>query len=182
MSKNLERAGSSLLEIIKLSPVYLIGIIIFSGSILFIGTNDAIMTFFGIKTSLFEKLKIYVSIIFILAMSLLLAHAIFSTLTKLRKTVNDYSARKFRQKRLRELTEEEKKILSPYIFKGTRTQTLDYTNGTVNELERYLIIYRTSILSQGGVYFSYNIQPWAWEYLNKHSKLLESADINKVIL
>ncbi len=32
---------------------------------------------------------------------------------------------------------------------------------------------RPTNLSRGGEVFAYNVQPWAWEYLNSHPRLLE---------
>lgn len=40
-------------------------------------------------------------------------------------------------------------------------------------LETEKIIYRASSLSSYYTNFPYNIQPWAWEYLNQHPDLLE---------
>jgi hypothetical protein len=45
-------------------------------------------------------------------------------------------------------------------------------DGMVGGLQAERIIYRASSLGQSFDYFAYNIQPWAWEYLNKNRKLL----------
>jgi hypothetical protein len=45
-------------------------------------------------------------------------------------------------------------------------------DGVVGGLQAERIIFRATVLSRGWDEFAYNIQPWAWEYLNKHRKLL----------
>lgn len=79
-----------------------------------------------------------------------------------------------RIKRLNALTEEEKAVLKYYIDHNTRTQVLDFSNGTVQELAGYAIIYRAATISKGGVFFSYNIQPWAMDYLLEHPNLVQT--------
>jgi len=74
---------------------------------------------------------------------------------------------------LNNLTDEEKSILKMYIYWGKKTQTFSMSDGVVNGLELKNIIYRASSLSECYSYFPYNIQPWAWEYLNKHKYLLD---------
>ena len=75
------------------------------------------------------------------------------------------------KKRLQSLTPIEKQILGYYIQNQTRSQNLPIQDGTVIALQKEKIIIRGSSLgSPHG--FDYIIQPWAWEYLNKHSWLL----------
>jgi hypothetical protein len=44
-------------------------------------------------------------------------------------------------------------------------------DGVVGGLDER-VLYRASNLGQSVDYFAYNIQPWAWDYLNEHRKLL----------
>ncbi len=96
----------------------------------------------------------------------------------------DAGARKFNRyrflvagkKRLHRLTREEKQILGHYIEGQTRSVDLAINDGVVNGLVSESIIYRSaSVSSPGGgfVAFAHNIQPWAWDYLNKHRDLLD---------
>jgi hypothetical protein len=85
---------------------------------------------------------------------------------------------KKRQKRLHCLTKHEKEILKRYIFNETRTDYFECNDGVIKGLEIESIIFRSSTISSTryghGVFtFSYNIQPWAWDYLNKNTDLLE---------
>ena len=78
---------------------------------------------------------------------------------------------------LKQLTNDEKNILNGYIGKGTKTQRLPLGSGVVGELESKFIIRKGSSYSSSNDHWHYNIQPWAWEYLNKHKGLLKSSSI-----
>ncbi|MGD0959553.1 MAG: super-infection exclusion protein B [Methylomonas sp.] len=80
-----------------------------------------------------------------------------------------------RKKRLCNLTDAEKNILAEYINNKTRTCYLNYSDGVVKGLEHETIIYRSSDVNSyhhGLLVFSYNIQPWAWDYLNKNPNII----------
>ena len=79
------------------------------------------------------------------------------------------------ERRLRDLTDDEKRVLRGYVNNNTRTQNLNMTNGVTSGLAAESIIYRASQLSVGSTIFAYNIQPWAWDYLREHPELLEPA-------
>jgi hypothetical protein len=74
---------------------------------------------------------------------------------------------------LPQLTEDEKAILRGYIEGQTRTQYLAMSNGTVGQFVVEKILFRASSLGSVADYFPYNIQPWAWDYLNNHPEVLE---------
>ena len=78
---------------------------------------------------------------------------------------------KARHWRLHNLTPDEQEILRPYIADNTRTQYLSYTDGVVRGLEHERIIYRSAEVGHMESW-AYNIQPWAWTYLNQHRELL----------
>jgi Super-infection exclusion protein B len=42
----------------------------------------------------------------------------------------------------------------------------------VNGLVSETVLYRSSNMSALGTTFPFNIQPWAWDYLNEHPELL----------
>ncbi len=47
------------------------------------------------------------------------------------------------------------------------------SDGVVGGLLTKRILYRSSSLSLSYTTFAYNLQPWAWEYLNSHPRLLD---------
>ena len=83
------------------------------------------------------------------------------------------------QRYLHTLSEEEQVVLRGYIFDQTKTCILGYNDGVVRGLEASHVITRASPLvtydrrTSGHMSSPYNIQPWAWEYLNAHPELLE---------
>jgi Super-infection exclusion protein B len=79
------------------------------------------------------------------------------------------------KKRLNELTPQEKELLRYYIYGNTRTKVLDMADGVTSGLETEGIIYRAASVSHGLTRFSYNIRPWAWQYLKENEYLLEPS-------
>lgn len=161
---------SKFIDWIKLPAKYLFAISIATGILLFSDQE------FLVKLGLLEFKSNYNSIIgavFLISSVFVVTHFIIFAYSKVKKRVNWFRTKRRGIKRLKDLTHQEKGILSFYIDKNTRTQSLDYTDGRVSELEWHKIIYRTSQLSKLGTYFDYNIQPWAWDYLKKHRSLLK---------
>ena len=154
---------------IKLSPKYLLGIDIIAGFLLF--GNSALLGTLGLK-DFKEQYRSWIGLALVISSGLLCAHIIVEIWNK---GNNKFSTKRVvgaGKKRLKNLTQQEKEILNLYISNQTRTWSLDFTDGVVSGLESYKIIYRAGTMSNGGTYFSYNIQPWAWKYLNKHPELL----------
>lgn len=88
------------------------------------------------------------------------------------RKLSDYFFLRAGKKRFALLTAEEKQILRGYLEGATRTQYLSIQSGVVQGLVHDHIIYRSANLSTYGTLFAYNIQPWAWNYLNEHRDLL----------
>lgn len=86
----------------------------------------------------------------------------------------------FYKKEAHDLTEDEKRILRTFINGKTRSTHLSIKDGTVLGLERRMFIIRVGQLGSDPVSwtFPFNIQPWAWEYFNKHPSLLEEEEDN----
>jgi len=112
--------------------------------------------------------KPYFGAILLLCVALTIASGIGAVGEK----INDYRLLRARKKRLHRLTAEEKQILRAYIERQTRSLNLDVMSGIVNGLEQETIIYRSSNLGHLMSGFAFNIQPWAWDYLNDHRDLV----------
>lgn len=80
----------------------------------------------------------------------------------------------FYKKEAHDLTNEEKEILNIFIKGKTRSASLSMKNGAVLGLEKRMFIIRVGQLGTDAISWSFpfNIQPWAWEYLNKNPHLL----------
>ena len=118
-----------------------------------------------------EKGKSYFPLL-LLIVSVLTVAAIVEAVTG---KFDRYRFFRARQKRLNFLTPEEKQILRSYIEGETRTLYLSIQSGVVKGLVHEDIIYRSSNVNSaeyGFLAFAYNIQSWAWDYLNEHRDLL----------
>lgn len=83
---------------------------------------------------------------------------------------------RFHRRELHALTEEEKSYLRPFIENQTRSRAFNLNDGIAMGLQQRKIIIRASNLGiPGGYSFPFQIQPWAWEYLNKHPELVAPA-------
>lgn len=73
-----------------------------------------------------------------------------------------------------QLSEPEKEILRGYVHNSTTTLYFPMSDGVVGGLEAQRILYRSSNIGHLDEW-AYNIQPWAWEYLNDHPELLDKV-------
>jgi hypothetical protein len=164
---------SKISDWLKLSPRYLFPISLVTGFVLFASAD--ILDIFGI-TPLVTQIRPYLGFIFLLATALLITNlciAIYSWIhSKYQKALN----MKMLQERLHTLTDDEKRVLQYYIDKQTRTQYLPYFDGVVRGLELESVIFKSVNSARDLDRWAFNIQPWAWKYLNEHKGLLEIQD------
>lgn len=76
------------------------------------------------------------------------------------------------RKYLHKLSPGEKEVLRGYIHQDTKTQVFWPGDGNVQELKAQGIVRRAGNVGFTSG-FSYNIQPWAWDYLQRHPELLD---------
>lgn len=160
---------SKWLDWIKLPTKTLAALCIVFGVLIFSG--DAALERFGLKTFVHEY-RAYLGVGFLVSLSLTVVNTLAATLKFIYPWIAQAYWIRLGRKRLKKLNPTEKKILRYYIQNQTRSQSLPIQDGTVNALQREKIIIRGSSL--GSLYgFDFNIQPWAWEYLNEHPELLD---------
>jgi hypothetical protein len=107
--------------------------------------------------------------------------AIISTVYFLAILIYDWSSKRIRISRikrfiignLKNLTDDEKRILIPYIENKSRTQYYEISDGVANGLEIKKILYRASSVGANYTEFPYNIQDIAYDYLAGHPELLK---------
>ena len=159
------------LEFMKVGARYFFGIACAMAIILF--APDSIINRFGFLEYR-EQSKLYFGISLLICIAIIIADFIGITRDFIRKKYSKYLFFSARNKRLHNLTAEEKDILNAYIGQQTKTQYFDCRDGVVKGLVHDVIIYRSSNISlpSSGIEFAYNIQPWAWEYLNENTNLL----------
>lgn len=164
--------GKWLLDWIKLPTKTLAGLCIMFTILIF--SSETTLDKFGLK-SLVSDYRAYFGVGFLVTLVLTLVNS----LAAIWKFIYPWIAEAYwinaGKKRLQNLTPKEKHILGYYIHNQTRSQTQPIQNGTINALQKEKIIIRGSSL--GSLHgFDYIIQPWAWEYLNKHPELLINND------
>jgi len=161
---------SRLLDAIKLAPRYLLAVALATGALLLgpAALTDAI----GLS-GIVAKFRAWFGAALLFSVALLAAHALAPVGSWIRAQFDWWVQLRAGRRRLRQLTPDEKQILSRYILEDTRTQSLSIMDGTVKELEAMGIIRRASSLGHGPWGFAYNIQPWAWTELRKHPDLVD---------
>jgi len=157
---------TKIIEWIKLSPKYLIGIAIFCGLLIFIPSD--LLEYFSLK-DIVSAIKPYLSLAFFGTVALLFA-GFLSFLGEI--FLIRFKAFTYRS-RFKDLTPEEKDILKSYIENEVRSQKFNIMNGTIQGLVADDILFRSTSLGTGDGYFSFKIQPWAWRYLKKNKHILE---------
>jgi len=121
--------------------------------------------------SLREKFQAEFTTAFLLATSGILWRIITAAWIVARRRYQEHHWVSVGRRHLYELTPEEKSILGEYIEHQTIALDLCPQNGVVAELVHYKIL-RCAVRMGTTHSFSYNIQPWAMEYLNKNRELL----------
>jgi len=156
---------SKLIDFIKLSPKYYLAIALFSGILLFL--PEAYIEYLDLSDFVSQN-KNWISLIFLF---FLVLFAITAGTKLIKHVSNLIFYRKIIQngkKRLLDLTYEEKKVLYGYIDDNSRTQYFYAFDGVVLGLEKEGIIIRA--YTTGELHnFAFNIQPWAWDFLQKNS-------------
>jgi hypothetical protein len=136
---------------------------------------SSILTPLGLK-EVIEVVRPYLGGAFVLSTSLLICLAMKGVWDNLiRRQLRDSLTVRLHRRELHSLTEDEKDYLRRYIEKQTRSCTFALNDGIAMGLQQRKIIIRASNLGiPGGYSFPFQIQPWAWEYLNKHPELVAS--------
>lgn len=112
---------------------------------------------------------------FVLGASALTIKFLIAAYTAASRKVSEWRVAKVRLKQLGRLSPKEKGVLQRYLDQKTKTQYLHVGDGIATSLEASQIIYRAATVSHAGLEFAFNLQPWAWDYLQNHPEVLEGA-------
>ena len=159
---------SKLTEWLKLSSEHLVGVLLFSSAVLgtLILAPDDWLRALGLA-EFSNEYRTWLGLLLVLSTALLIVRLVTAVFRWSRQEVVLRRNVRRRRQRLHTLTGPERGILAKYVKENTRTQYLDVTDGVVRGLEAEQIIYRPASLSANYTVFAYNIQPWAWDYLNQ---------------
>lgn len=162
-----------LIDIIKLPPQYLFGIALIAGFLLY--APEETLRNIGLLDFI-ERFQMWIGIVFLSSTAFFIVAVLVVVGKMIKGGFNKRKNARIRKERLRNLNPDEKEILRYYFEHNTRSLKLSIMNGVVRELESFRIIYLSSEMGggrAGRTMFSYNIQPFAWDYLKKHPYLLE---------
>ncbi len=159
------------LEIFKIiigaTPTVIFGILL-ACIAYFVLPNNFLISI-GINISKGENNPIGIALI--LSAGLIASHFVFKLSPFLGKEIRN---RYYMVKKLNSLTADEKKFLKKYIKEDIRVQESSIYKGIHEDLNRFGIIYRSSGSIQPAYHtFEYSINTWAYNYLKKHTDLLD---------
>jgi hypothetical protein len=168
---------SKLTDWIKLEPRYLFAISLATAFLLFL--PNQILQQIGLD-QLRDNYRPWIGGGFLIAIVLYLTTGLSKGITWIAGERERRSALRDRNKQLEKLTIPERQILKGFIDGKTRTRYLDINSGVVNGLVAKDVIYRAADMALDlygfGFHCDFNMQPWAWEHLNKHPELLHIAE------
>ena len=157
------------LNLVKLPTKYIIAIGLAINAMLFL--PDSVLVNFGIDTFVKDN-KTVIGIIDLFIISVLIIQFFYWIFGKINKKRIEKQDSENLYAALKNLSPQEKLILSGYIINKTKSRKLSITDGVANGLEDLKILYKSS--SMGNLSgFVFNMQPWAWEELNKSVSFLE---------
>lgn len=167
-------AAIKLLEKINFSPRYLVPVAFVTGFALF--SSPTILDIFGIA-SLVSQYRAYLGAAFLISVAIITVHWSVQLYSIVEKRIASAKSVKSLQDRLHNLTEYEKRILRYYLKYQTKTAYLPLHDGVINGLILDGVVFRVTNVGNPNNW-AHNIQPWAWDYLNKTPHLLASASGN----
>ncbi len=158
---------------LKLPPYVFFAIVLVTAFLLFL--HDSTQTLPGVSV-LVAQHRGWFELVFLLALVLLATSFGTSIWPSVKGIYKDWKTQKARIKRLYQLTPEEKDILREYLRQNTRTLTL-VEDGVVMGLVKAGVIVRAgtrrSIRDARDRRVDYNLELWAWEYLQKNPQILD---------
>jgi hypothetical protein len=166
----IESIAPILTAVRKAGPSIYLAALIASALLLFL--PDFVLATIGLAQFL-DTYRMYVGVIFIASASLIAVWIISSAGAPLLDKLETWRLNRQGLKTLRELTDDEKKFLRPYIQSGQNTQYAQLADGIARGLQAKGIIYRASQISIPGGDFPFNLQPYMRRLLKEHGYLLD---------
>lgn len=118
--------------------------------------------------------KSVVRSVFVLSLLWMIILLCFNIYEKVNSKIKNWWNVKELKVQLRSLTSPEKQILSQYLVHDTTSRNFSLVlDGNALALEKKNILIRLTVLAYNDLIVPFNLQPWAYEELKKHPKLLE---------
>jgi hypothetical protein len=172
-SEVISKIVEKILELVKLSPKYLMAIILATGILLFAKREH--MVSLGLADFI-DSYRPWISIVFLLSASLFVSYPLSFIASVgykwFYKRLETHRSKKRLLIWLDNLTPVQKDILRGYIDKETRTMHLRIDNGVVRELEAAKIIGQATQFVDNAFCSDYTINTWVYQYLKKHPEII----------
>ena len=161
---------SKWLDLIKLPTRYVVSFALAAAAML-IFLPDSMMETLGLF-QLREQYRSWIGLLLVISIAILIPPPIITATAWGKTWIKRRSRIRHLHRQLHKLTLGEKAILRGYLENNAKSQDLDMTDGTVEGLVIAEILFRSSNFGMHPRFWAHNIQPWAWEYLKKHSHLV----------
>lgn len=127
-----------------------------------------------------NKYSLYIGITFLVSTLLILLYFFIWVYNSFKKYCNEHKKHKIRLEYLLNLNKEQLKTIVGMYYRDGQCANLDITQSTVYLLERYSIIGRASNMASSGRWFSYYLQPWVVDYIDKHKYFIKDIEKDKI--
>ena len=168
---------SKITEWLNLKPRFWFGILLSTSALLFLPSE--VLDKIGLK-DFRDTQKTWIGLVFLGSTVFLSSYAAEEIWTTSKKAYLERRQLKSWQNQIVDLSPPEKLVLREYIENQETTRYFEISNGIVNGLVAKKILYCASNIGAYWTSFPFNMQPWAWKYLNEHTDILN--DISAVSL
>jgi len=127
-----------------------------------------------------NKFSSYIGITFLVSTLLILLYFFIWIHNDIKKFFDKRKKHKIRLEYLVNLNKEQLKTVAGMYYREGQCANLDISQSTVHLLESYSIIGRASKMASSGQYFSYYLQPWVVDYIDKHKYFIRDIKIDKI--
>ena len=127
-----------------------------------------------------NKFSLYIGIIFLVSTLLILLYFFIWIYSKIKKYFSEQKKYRIQLEYLLYLNKEQLKTVVGMYYREGQCANLDITQSTVYLLERYSIIGRASNMASSGRWFSYYLQPWVVDYIDKHKYFIKDIKTDKI--
>jgi hypothetical protein len=158
-----------LVELLKLRPETLLGIVIGTGVLVFL--PESALAGLGLL-GFVSTFRGWLGGAFVLFAALLIGKGLSTALDQVRKYIVERKLARDRRESFKYLSPPEKALLASYYNEQTTTQYFEIADGIANGLQAKGFVYIASNVGAHYTSFAFNIQPWAWQCLQDNPSLV----------
>jgi hypothetical protein len=163
------------LDWVKLSPRQLVAVLLASGFLVF--APDRFLEPLGLL-AFRNAYRVWLGVPFLGAAALLGGHVLAAIGGFVRQRFTWRRNLRRHQRALHVLSPAERQVLRGYVFENTKTQYFALDNGVAQGLVSAGVLFRSANVGDIITGFPFNIQPWAWQYLQLNRHLLIELPID----